>query len=119
MQAIAKMLVVVILLATNMSVTLASPLPGPGYAVRRVNANSTMIFNDTFRGGERAVVSIVGDGTTDLDLYIYDNNGRLVARAIGLTDRETITFFPSFTSNYRIEVRNLGNVWNEFVIVTR
>lgn len=119
MQAIAKAVVVVALLATNMSVALAGPTLGPGYAVRRVNANSTMIFNETFRGGEQAVVSIVGDGTTDLDLYIYDNNGRLVDRAIGLTDRETITFFPSFTSNYRIEVRNLGSVWNEFSIVTR
>jgi hypothetical protein len=28
-------------------------------------------------------------------------------------------FIPVFTSNYRIEVRNLGNVWNEFSIVTR
>ena len=119
MQAIAKVLVVVTLLATNLSVAFAGPVPGPGSAVRRVNANSTMVFNETFRGGELAVVSIAGDGTTDLDLYIYDNNGNLIGRAVGLTDRETISFFPSFTGNYRIEVRNLGNVWNEFAIVTR
>lgn len=119
MQAIAKVFVVVTLLAANMSVAFAGPTLGPGSGVRRVAANSTMIFNETFRGGELAVVSIAGDGDTDLDLYVFDNNGRLVARAIGLTDRETISFIPRLTSNFRIEVRNLGNVWNQFVIVTR
>jgi hypothetical protein len=53
-----------------------------------------MIFNETFRGGELAVVSIVGDGTTDLDLYVFDNNGNLVARAIGLTDLDSTLCLP-------------------------
>lgn len=119
MQAFAKALVVVTILATNISVAFAGPTQGPGYAVRRVEARSTMVFNETFLGGELAVVSIAGDGDTDLDLYVFDNNGNLVVRAIGLTDRETVSFVPAFTSNYRIEVRNLGNVWNQFSIVTR
>src|SRR4051794_15704194 len=46
-------------------------------------------------------VTIAGDGNTDLDLCIFDVNGKLVARAIDLTDGEAITFLPSLTSTYR------------------
>ena len=119
MKAIAKIFVVVALIATNMGVTFAGPTRGPVAGVRRVNANSTMIFHETFRAGEVATVSIAGDGDTDLDLYVYDANGNLITRAIGLSDRETVSFTPFVTSTFRIEVRNLGSVWNEFAISMR
>ncbi len=119
MQAIAKIFVVVALLATNMSVSLAGPDRGPVAGVRRVSAFSSMDFVETLRGNEFTTVTIAGDGDTDLDIYVWDANGNLVARAIGLTDRESVSFVPNFTSTYRIEIRNLGNVWNQFAISIR
>ena len=114
-----KFVVVAALLASNMTVAFAGPTRGPASGVRRVNARSTMIFHETFRAGEIATVSIAGDGDTDLDIYVFDANGNLITRAIGLSDRETVSFMPVVTSTFRIEVRNLGKVWNEFAIVMR
>ncbi len=116
MNAIAKSFVVAALIATNMSVVFASPTRGPAIGIRRVEARTSTFFIDTFRGNEVATVVIVGDGATDLDIYIWDMNNNLVARAIGATDRETASFLPFNTGEFRIEIRNLGSTWNEFAI---
>lgn len=96
----------------------AGRIPGPGVDSRRCEAYSSVTYYDTFRGGEMAVVSIVGDGDTDLDLFVYDNAGRLIVQGIGLTDRETVRWLPSTTGTYRIVVRNLGGVWNRYSLAT-
>ncbi len=79
-----------------------------------------MTYFERFYGGETATVSIAGDGDTDLDLFIYDMNGRLVAQGIGLTDRETVSWYVpgNRTQTYRIVVRNLGGVWNRYTLRT-
>jgi hypothetical protein len=119
MKAIAKIFVVVLLLGATSAASFASPVRGPLSDTARCPANRTIFYNEVFRGGENATVSIVGDGDTDLDLYVYDANGNLIARAVGLSDRETISFFPFQTGTFRIEVRNLGNVWNQYTITMR
>lgn len=96
----------------------AGRIPGPGVDTRRCEAYSSVTYYDTFRGGELAVVSIVGDGDTDLDLFVYDNAGNLIVRGIGLTDRETVRWTPPATGTYRIVVRNLGGVWNRYSLAT-
>jgi hypothetical protein len=96
----------------------AGRLNGPGVGTKRCEAHATVTYYETFRGGEPAVISIRGDGDTDLDLFVYDAQGRLVAEAIGPSDRETVQFYVPSTSTYRIVVRNLGNVWNRFGMAT-
>lgn len=91
---------------------------GPGVSHTRVEAFATDYFTESFRGGEYAHVSIVGDGDTDLDLYIYDENGNEICAALGYTDRESCGFTPRWTGSFRIEVRNLGNIWNAYTIRT-
>ena len=96
----------------------ASPMRGRGVATHICSAYSSVTYYETFRGGELGVVSIAGDGDTDLDLYVYDSAGRLVASGIGASDREMVSFVPLGTQTYRIVVRNLGGVWNRFTIRT-
>jgi hypothetical protein len=96
----------------------AGRIQGPGRDVRRCEAYSSVTYYDTFRGGELAVVSIAGDGDTDLDLFVYDQFGNLVVQGIGLTDRETVSWTPFATGTYRIVVRNLGGVWNRYSLST-
>lgn len=74
--------------------------------------------NITFRGGEAAAVAISGDGDTDLDLYVYDENNLLICRADGPSDDEICRWTPRWTGVFRVEVRNLGTVWNRYRIVT-
>src|SRR5262245_47315386 len=91
---------------------------GPLTDLRVVRARSTMTYHETFRGGELAVVSIFGDSSTDLDIYVFDEFGNFITAATGLGDRETVTFTPAWTGVFRIEVRNLGYVSNQYVLTT-
>ena len=66
-----------------------------------------------FRGGERAVVSAVGDKTpgAGLRLRVFDAKGTLVAEDKGKEqpagDMVAAQWYPPRDGDYRIEIRNL------------
>ena len=109
---------VVMVGAASLGAVTASPILGPGTSVKIVEARGSVTYFETFRGGELAIVSLVGDGATDLDVFVYNEAGFLVAQGIGPTDIEVLRFTPNRTERYRIVVRNLGNTWNRFTLMT-
>ncbi len=84
----------------------------------RVNAYSVKTYTIDFYGGEYAEVAIVGDGDTDLDLFIYDENGNLIASGESYSDAEVVGFTPRWTGTFIVEVHNLGGVYNQFGLGT-
>ena len=72
----------------------------------------------TFRGGELAHVDIVGDGDTDLDVYIYDENGNLIDRDTDYDDRPCVMWTPRWTGTFVIKIQNLGRVYNQYTVFT-
>lgn len=98
--------------------TRAGRVGGAGVADSRVEAYSTDVYHTRFVGGEVAVIRLQGDGDTDLDLYVYDQNGNLIARSTGYSDREEVAWRPRWTGTFRIEVRNRGGIWNQYVLTT-
>ena len=97
---------------------LAGATEGPQVASTQVMAQSTDTFTTSFRGNELASIAISGDGDTDLDLYVYDENGNLIASDLGSTDQAVVSFTPAWTGPFRIEVKNRGYVYNNYAIVT-
>ena len=91
---------------------------GPGSTVTRVAARSTDTFNIRFRGGETAIVAADGDRDTDLDLYVYDDNGYLICQDIDYTDTVICEWTPRRTGDFRIKIVNRGHVYNEYVLAT-
>jgi hypothetical protein len=91
---------------------------GPVSLYRTANAHDSVTLRGSFDGGRPARVSVAGDGDTDLDLYIYDSNGYLITSGTGWTDQETVAWTPRWTGEFRIVVRNLGPVWNRFLLTT-
>ncbi|MBU0665682.1 MAG: hypothetical protein KJ990_14240 [Proteobacteria bacterium] len=91
---------------------------GPKYTVERVKAYDTDYYVLPFEGSSVAMVAISGDGDTDLDLRVYDENGNLIASDLGSTDDASVTFTPAWTGNFRIEVKNLGGVYNQYTVIT-
>jgi hypothetical protein len=81
---------------------------GPRSGTTVVRRGATDVFNVTFRGGEPARVFISGDGDTDLDLYVYDENGGLICRDEGPSDDALCRWTPRWTGNFQIRVRNLS-----------
>jgi len=62
-------------------------------------------------------LGLVGDGDTDLDLYVYDPFGRLVGFDEGATDDCLIRFYARYTGTYTIKVVNRSKLFsNRFAI---
>ena len=67
---------------------------------------------------ELAEVLVSGDGDTDLDLYVYDSNGNLIAKDIDYSDDCYVRWIPAWTGRFIIRIVNRGPVYNRFVILT-
>ena len=91
---------------------------GPKYAYGTVGAGSTDVYNITFRGGELAMVIVIGDGDADLDVYVYDNNGNLITSDTDYSDDCVCSWTPRWTGNFKIKIKNRGNVYNNYVLRT-
>lgn len=78
-------------------------------------------YNDyvvAFKKGIIAQVALSGNGNTDLDLYIYDENGNEIECDNDYSDDCYVSWYPRWTGNYLIRVVNLGTYRNTFTIVT-
>lgn len=91
---------------------------GPSKHYDRVQPGQFDQYTVTFNGGEQATVGVVGDDTTDLDLYVYDENGNLIAKDDDLTDECLCEWVPQWTGNFIIRIYNRGAVYNDYVIAT-
>jgi hypothetical protein len=109
---------VVTLLALSMAtrVVQADPVEGPSSHVDKVEAYATDVYRVAFYGGELARVRVIGDGDTDLDLYVLDENGHVIASDTGDTDICELVWQPLWTGPFTIRVVNLGGVYNRYVI---
>lgn len=80
----------------------------------RVPAKGSDTHTLTLRKGVRVNITARGDGDTDIDLFVYDPNGRLVAKDDDTTDICIVAFTPEDTGVYQLKITNLGNVYNEY-----
>jgi hypothetical protein len=100
------------------SIAQAGALGGGKRTVEQVDAEMTDVYNVAFYAEQEAIVEVLGDGDTDLDLYIYDENGNLIDSDTDNTDHCVCSFTPKWTGKFVIKVKNLGTVYNEYVIRT-
>ena len=84
--------------------------------ITRVDAHSYDIYTIECQAGQVAECAIVGDGDTDLDLYVYDENGNLITSDTDYTDRCYCRWTPRWTGNFRLKIINRGNVYNQYTI---
>jgi hypothetical protein len=95
----------------------AAPVGGRLADCRTVGAFSRDAIGPvTFRGGDAARVAVAGRGVTDLDLYVYDGDRRLVASDVGSTDRCAAAWTPERTGDYTVVVANYGATANTYTI---
>jgi hypothetical protein len=72
----------------------------------------------TFMGKEIAEVFVTGNGSTVIDLYLYDQSGHLIASDIKNIENCYISFTPPDTKQYSIEIRNNGKSANRCLLMT-
>lgn len=91
---------------------------GPSRDYYAVNGNSYIDYTASFVANEIAEILVSGDGDTDLDLYVYDSNGNLIASDTDYSDDCYVCWVPKWTGRYTIRIVNRGPVYNRFVILT-
>jgi hypothetical protein len=96
----------------------AGRLEGPSTTRERAQRRTSDRYTVTFVGGEVARVFVSGDGSTDLDLYVFDERGNLIASDTDSTDDCLVTFVPRWTGRFTIVIDNLGSVYNDYVMTT-
>jgi hypothetical protein len=94
----------------------ASPRFQSGYHVVGGFAEDT--FTVTFLGGEVARITVRGDGCSDLDLYVYDENGNLIGQDLGYSDSAMVSWIPRWTGPFTVVVKNRGARANLYRIAT-
>ena len=105
-------------MATSAEEIRGGAVNGPHIHYDRVNAHSTDTYTISFRGNELAEVMVIGDGDTDLDLYIYDENMNFITKDDDYSDNCIVSFNPSWTGKFYVKIKNRGNVYNNYVLMT-
>lgn len=91
---------------------------GPRYGEGRVYGKTYKDYEVKFWASELAEVIVIGDGDNDLDLYIYDQNGNLIASDTDYTDQCVCRWVPAWTGAFRIRIVNRGAIYSDFAIAT-
>jgi hypothetical protein len=110
-----------IALATFLSLAATSAVEagapgGPKFDDFTLPAQTSVTYNVHFYGGELAALTLVGDGYTDLDVYVYDEYGNLVASGTDWIDGAVVTWYPRWTGPFTVKVVNRGYTYNDFRI---
>ena len=91
---------------------------GPKYGEGRVYGKDHADYQLKFWAGELAEVIVIGDGDNDLDLYVYDSNGNLIASDSDYTDQCVCRWVPSWTGAFIIRIVNRGVIYSNYAIAT-
>jgi hypothetical protein len=87
---------------------------GPARFATRIADGVTNVYSLSFRANEPVMVAITGEGASDLDLFVEDEAGNRICASDGGGDDEICRWTPRRNGNFRIRVRNLGAVYNEY-----
>lgn len=91
---------------------------GPGEMYGKVGTTTYDSYSVAFREAELAEIALSGDGDTDLDLYVYDANGNIIAQDTDYTDDCYVSWVPRWTGTYIIKIVNRGQVYNRYYLLT-
>lgn len=94
----------------------AGRLGGPAQEVGTIAPYQSVYFDIPFTLGP-AVVSVAGNGPTNLGLYLYDGDGN-VAVGSGLGNRQTVSMRVYRAGTFRVEIQNPGPIPAEVVVGT-
>ena len=75
-------------------------------------------YDITFNGNQFAEVGIAGDGSADLDMEVYDENGNLVCSDYSFGDVAYCDWSPIWTGNFTVAVLNNGSRGNYYWLLT-
>ncbi|MDR2611368.1 MAG: hypothetical protein LBG06_00480 [Deltaproteobacteria bacterium] len=95
------------------------PVYGRGGRHRdRVNPHTTDVYKIRFRGGELARATVIADDGYDLDLFVYGDDGALVAYANDGSGISVCSWAPDSTRIYTLKVNNTTDSFVGYLVYT-
>ena len=91
---------------------------GPSRTFEIVNGNGIDTYTISFMANYLAEIAVSGDGDTDLDLYVYDSNGHLIASDESYSDDCYVRWVPAWTGRFIVKIVNRGPLYNRYVLLT-
>ena len=73
-----------------------------------ISGHATQTWNLLLAGGVPALIVVDGDGDSDLDAVLYDENGNMVDFDIDSTDYCVLSVTPRWSGPFTLEIRNVG-----------
>lgn len=86
--------------------------------VSRVRSGYTDVWEIAFEGSTRAELAIIGDGRSNLDVVLTDENGNVLCFDSGPSDQVQCDFVPAWDGNFYLSVENAGSDRNTYYLVT-
>jgi hypothetical protein len=86
--------------------------------VRDIPARGTWRFSVDARGGSILRIYARGDGDTDIDMVIKDQNGNQVCADTDYDAIPQCDFTPSWSGRFFVEIENTGSVWTRTSVVS-
>ena len=86
---------------------------GPRRWTKVLKKSSEVVYKIEFLSNanpalKAAEFGIIGDGGTDVDIEVYDANGKMIASDTNYSDIAFVRWAPNQTQIYTIRVKNLG-----------
>ncbi|MCW5933683.1 MAG: hypothetical protein KIT45_05180 [Fimbriimonadia bacterium] len=86
------------------------------FETHTIQPGETKSFVKSYRAVQIAAVAVSGDGDTDLDMFVYDEQGNLITHDTEPIDECICVWKPTDNGRYVIKVVNRGAIYNEFGI---
>jgi hypothetical protein len=94
-------------------------LTGPVYSITVLEGQLEATYGPyTFAAGRYAEVYVEGDGSSNLDLFVYDAEGRLICADTDLSDIAHCGWRPAEDGDFTVVVRNRGSERNRYALMT-
>lgn len=95
-----------VLLASNAS---ADPVGGSRTFEDAVRPGGIDSYNFLLRREETTIFAVVGSGSSDIDCFLYDEHGGLVAKDNDDTANCVLSVAPRWTGRFVLKVVNVGD----------
>lgn len=91
---------------------------GPKSGSNVVYGGTIDTYTISFKKGVTAEIAVSGNGASDLDLYVYDENGNLIVGDEDYSDDCYVCWTPAWTGGFIVKVVNRGRYSNYYNIAT-
>jgi hypothetical protein len=105
---------IVILCMSMSGIAHSGAVGGSKSGTSTIGAQERDVYTITYERNKSAIFQLTGDGSTDLDCFVYDSDKNLIEIDVDPGDVCLIAWLPKQTRKYTIAVLNKGNLENSY-----